>query len=96
MFSYDETFFSLNSADELKTCQSLGTQQRAMIALIEANFTQTVQYLSQERDSALKDRDVHHQDAITLRKENIMAKEQLSSYTRYSLSVLLVQLKPLK
>lgn len=67
---------------ELKTLQSLNAQQKALINLIEANFTQTVQYLSHERDSALKDRDTHHQDAITLRRENTMLKEQLTTYTR--------------
>ncbi|KAM9357586.1 plasmalemma vesicle associated protein b [Symphorus nematophorus] len=67
---------------EIKTLQSLNAQQKAMISLIEANFTQTVQYLSQERDIALKDRDTHNQDAITLRRENTMLKEQLTSYTR--------------
>nr|XP_046247421.1 plasmalemma vesicle associated protein b [Scatophagus argus] len=67
---------------EVKTLQSLNAQQRAMINLIETNFTQTVQYLSQERDTALKDRDTHHQDAITLRRENTLLKEQLTTYTR--------------
>lgn len=67
----------------MKTLQTLNAQQRAMINLIEANFTQTVQYLSQERDNALKDRDTHHQDAIALRRENTMLKEQLTTYTRY-------------
>lgn len=72
----------LATSSELKTLQSLNAQQKAMISLIEANFTQTVQYLSQERDNALKDRDTHHQDAITLRRDNTMLKEQLTSYTR--------------
>lgn len=75
--------FVPNPPDELKTCQSLIAQQKALISLIEANFTQTVHYMSQERDNALKDRDVQHQEAITLRRENIMVKEQLSTYTRY-------------
>ncbi|XP_073332525.1 plasmalemma vesicle associated protein b [Pagrus major] len=72
----------LTTSSEMKTLQSLNAQQKAMINLIEANFTQTVQYLSQERDMALKDRDTHHQDAITLRRENTMLKEQLTAYTR--------------
>ncbi|TKS74313.1 Plasmalemma vesicle-associated protein [Collichthys lucidus] len=67
---------------EMKILQSLNAQQQAMISLIQANFTQTVNYLSQERDSAVKDRDTHHQDAITLRRENDMLKEQHSTYTR--------------
>lgn len=70
------------SNSEIKTLQSLNAQQKAMISLIEANFTQMVLYLSQERDNALRDRDTHHQDAITLRKENAMLKEQLTTYTR--------------
>ncbi|KAF7657200.1 hypothetical protein LDENG_00030510 [Lucifuga dentata] len=72
----------LISGSEMKTLQSLNAQQRAMINLIEANFTQTVQYLSHERDNALKDRDTHHQDAIVLRRENTILKEQLAAYTR--------------
>lgn len=63
--------------------QSLNAQQKAMINLIQTNFTQTVQYLSQERDNALKDRDTHHQDAITLRRENTLLKEQGTTYTKY-------------
>lgn len=67
---------------EMKTLQTLNAQQKAMINLIQANFTQTVQYLNQERDNALKDRDTHHQDAIALRTENTMLMEQLTTYTR--------------
>lgn len=67
---------------ELKTLQSLNAQQKAMINLIEANFTQMVLYLSQERDTALKDRDTHHQDAISMRRENNMLKDQLTIYSR--------------
>ncbi|XP_023143590.1 plasmalemma vesicle associated protein b [Amphiprion ocellaris] len=72
----------VTSSSELKTLQSLNAQQKAMINLINSNFTQTVQYLSQERDNALRDRDTLHQDAITLRRENTMLKEQLTAYTR--------------
>ncbi|KAM9848514.1 plasmalemma vesicle associated protein b [Aulostomus maculatus] len=70
------------TSGEIKTLHSLNAQQKAMISLIEANFTQMVQHLSRERDNALKDRDIHHHDAITLRRDNIMCKEQLSTYTR--------------
>lgn len=73
----------------MKTLQSLNAQQKAMINLIEANFTQMVQYLNQERDITLRDRDKHHQEAILLRRENTMLKEQLTTYTRYCLSVCL-------
>lgn len=72
----------VTTSGEMKTLQTLNAQQKAMINLIEANFTQTVQYLSQDRDNALKERDTHHQDAITLRRENTMLKEQLTTYTR--------------
>ncbi|KAM3876323.1 plasmalemma vesicle associated protein b [Diretmus argenteus] len=72
----------VTAGNEVKTLQSLNSQQRALINLIEANFTQTVQYLSQDRDNALKDRDAHHQDAIILRRDNTILKEQLASYTR--------------
>lgn len=53
-----------------------------MINLIEANFTQTVQYLNQERDIAIRDRDKHHQDVIVFRRENGILKEQIIAYTR--------------
>uniref|UniRef100_A0A8D3BHB5 Plasmalemma vesicle associated protein b n=1 Tax=Scophthalmus maximus TaxID=52904 RepID=A0A8D3BHB5_SCOMX len=72
----------VTSSSELKMLQSLNAQQKAMINLIQTNFTQTVQYLSQERDNALKDRDTHHQDAITLRRENTLLKEQGTTYTK--------------
>ncbi|XP_060890119.1 plasmalemma vesicle associated protein b [Labrus mixtus] len=72
----------VTTSGEVKTLQSLNAQQKAMITLIEANFTQTVQYLSLERDKAQRERDTHHQDAIILRRENNMVKEQLTTYTR--------------
>uniref|UniRef100_A0A3Q1FUI3 Plasmalemma vesicle associated protein b n=1 Tax=Acanthochromis polyacanthus TaxID=80966 RepID=A0A3Q1FUI3_9TELE len=72
----------VTSSNELKTLQTHNAQQKAMINLIHSNFTQTVQYLSQERDNALRDRDTLHQDAITLRSNNTMLKEQLTAYTR--------------
>uniref|UniRef100_A0A3Q3GXL8 Plasmalemma vesicle associated protein b n=1 Tax=Labrus bergylta TaxID=56723 RepID=A0A3Q3GXL8_9LABR len=72
----------VSPAGEVKTLQSLNAQQKAMITLIETNFTQTVQYLSLERDKAQRERDTHHQDAIILRRENNMLKEQLTTYTR--------------
>ncbi|XP_056271426.1 plasmalemma vesicle associated protein b [Pseudoliparis swirei] len=67
---------------EVKTLQTLIAQQKAMIQLLEANFTQTVQYLSQERDGALRERDAHHHDAIGLRKDNAMLRGRLAAYTR--------------
>lgn len=72
----------VTSGGEMRTLQSLNAQQKAMIALIQANFTQSVVYLSQERDHALKDRDTHHQEAIAQRRDNDMLKEQLTAYTR--------------
>ncbi|XP_076009708.1 plasmalemma vesicle associated protein b [Genypterus blacodes] len=72
----------LVTSGEMKTLQSLNAQQRALINLIEANFTQTVQYMSHERDNILKDRNKHHQDAITLRRDNTVLQEQLDIYTR--------------
>lgn len=79
--------FSPHGAGEVKTLQSLNAQQQAMIGLIEANFTSTVLYMTQERDIAIRDRDKHHQQAITLRRDNSMLQEQLTSYTRYPLAV---------
>ncbi|XP_034555960.1 plasmalemma vesicle associated protein b [Notolabrus celidotus] len=72
----------VTSSGEVKTLQSLNAQQKAMIDLIQANFTQTVQYLANDRDNALKDRDTYHQDVIVLRRDNTMLNEQLTAYTR--------------
>ncbi|XP_029285163.1 plasmalemma vesicle associated protein b [Cottoperca gobio] len=72
----------VTNSGEMKTLQTLNAQQKAMINLIGANFTQMVQYLSQERDDARKDRDTHHQGVVTLRRENTLLKEQLTTYTR--------------
>ncbi|XP_059922526.1 plasmalemma vesicle associated protein b [Gadus macrocephalus] len=68
--------------NERKVLQSLNEQQRAMLRLLEANFTQTVTYLSQERDGAIRDRDAHNQEAIATRQHNLRMQEQLSAYTR--------------
>lgn len=79
--------FCPRGAGEVKTLQSLNAQQQAMIGLIEANFTSTVLYMTQERDIATRDRDKHHQQAIVLRRDNTMLQEQLTAYTRYPPSV---------
>lgn len=71
----------------MRTLQSLNAQQKAMISLIEANFSSTVLYMTQERDIAIRDRDKHHQQAIVLRRDNTMLQEQLTAYTRYLQSV---------
>ncbi|KAM7409691.1 hypothetical protein PAMA_001266 [Pampus argenteus] len=72
----------VTTGSEMKTLQTLNAQQKAMINLIQANFTQIVKYLSQERDNALKDRDAYHQETITLRRDTTMLREQLTTYTR--------------
>ncbi|XP_013862794.1 plasmalemma vesicle associated protein b [Austrofundulus limnaeus] len=68
--------------NELKTLQSLTIKQKDMITFLQTNFTRTVENLSQERDRALKDRDVYLEEAITLRRESSLLKEQLTAYTR--------------
>ncbi|XP_068599573.1 plasmalemma vesicle associated protein b [Brachionichthys hirsutus] len=73
---------SFAASSELRTLQSLNAQQKAMISFIQANFTQTVLYLSHERDAALKDRDRQFQEAIGQRRENTVLTEQLASYSR--------------
>ncbi|XP_075887328.1 plasmalemma vesicle associated protein b [Nelusetta ayraudi] len=72
--------FTANS--EVKTLQSLNAQQKAMISLIEANFTQHMQYLNQERDIVIRERDKFNYEAIALRRENAMLTDQLAAYTR--------------
>ncbi|KAK2835295.1 hypothetical protein Q5P01_015779 [Channa striata] len=67
---------------ELRTCKNQIAQQSALIDVIQSNFTQAVQFLSQEKDMAIKYRDADHQDAIKLRRQNSMLEEQLRSYTR--------------
>ncbi|XP_034738237.1 plasmalemma vesicle associated protein b [Etheostoma cragini] len=70
------------TTSEINNLKTLHARQKAMIVLIEANFTERVQNLSQEKDNALREKDTHLQDAITLRKENRELKEQLITYTR--------------
>uniref|UniRef100_A0A1A8CWP7 Vessel-specific 1 n=1 Tax=Nothobranchius kadleci TaxID=1051664 RepID=A0A1A8CWP7_NOTKA len=72
----------VSSNNELKVLESLNAQQKTMIDLLHSNFTQTVQYLSQERDSALRDRDTHLTETINLRTDNRNLKDQLTAYTR--------------
>uniref|UniRef100_A0A1A7XA45 Vessel-specific 1 n=2 Tax=Iconisemion striatum TaxID=60296 RepID=A0A1A7XA45_9TELE len=71
-----------SSNNELRILQSLNAQQKSMIDLLHSNFTQTVQYLSQERDNALKDRNTHLTETINLRRDNSNLKDQLTAYTR--------------
>lgn len=80
--SCDNCFLLLNCAGEVKTLQSLNAQQKAMISLIEANFTQHMQYLNQERDIVIRERDKFNYEAIALRRENTMLTDQLAAYTR--------------
>lgn len=70
------------ASSEVKTLQSLNAQQKAMISLIEANFTQHMQYLNQERDIVIRERDKYNHEAIMLRRENTMLTDQLAAYTR--------------
>ncbi|XP_028301456.1 plasmalemma vesicle associated protein b [Gouania willdenowi] len=72
----------VSTSSELKTLQSLNVQQKAMITLINSNFTQTVHYLMVERDSALKERDETTKEVIALRRQNTLLEEQFTSYTR--------------
>uniref|UniRef100_A0A4W5RPV2 Plasmalemma vesicle associated protein b n=2 Tax=Hucho hucho TaxID=62062 RepID=A0A4W5RPV2_9TELE len=67
---------------EVKTLQALNSQQAAMIKLITANFTKTSQYIHIERDNAIKDRDAHNLETISLRRENTNLKEHLKLYTQ--------------
>lgn len=79
---------------ELRTLQSLNAQQKAMISLIEANFTQHMQYLNQERDIVIRERDKYNHEAIVLRRDNTMLQEQLAAYTRYCPFVCLSACQP--
>lgn len=54
-----------------------------MISLIEANFTQHIQYLNQEKDIVIRERDKYNHEAIVLRRDKTMIQEQLAAYTRY-------------
>ncbi|KAM6921966.1 plasmalemma vesicle associated protein b [Xenentodon cancila] len=75
-------YFSPNSPDELKTLQTRNAQLEAKMNLINSNFTQRVQFLTQERDEALRDRDIHLEDAIRLRRDNTLLNQQITTYTR--------------
>lgn len=77
-----DCFYCCTVVGEVKTLQSLNAQQKAMISLIEANFTQHMQYLNQEKDIIVRERDKYNQEAIVLRRENTLFQEQLAAYTR--------------
>ncbi|XP_069009359.1 plasmalemma vesicle associated protein b [Embiotoca jacksoni] len=72
----------VTTSNEMKTLQTLNAEQRAKINFISSNFTQMVQYLTRERDTAIKGRDKFNEDTTNLRRENAVLKEQLTSYTR--------------
>ncbi|XP_071202503.1 plasmalemma vesicle associated protein b isoform X3 [Salvelinus alpinus] len=80
--SFQNPFIVATANTEVKTLQSLNSQQAAMIKLIKANFTQTSQYIRIERDNAIKDRDAHNLETISLRRENNNLKEHLTLYTQ--------------
>ncbi|XP_029563979.1 plasmalemma vesicle associated protein b isoform X1 [Salmo trutta] len=79
---YQNTFIVATPNTEVKTLQSLNSQQASIIKLIEANFTKTSQYIRIERDNAIKDRDAHNLKTISLRRENNNLKEHLTLYTQ--------------
>ncbi|MED6268654.1 hypothetical protein CHARACLAT_024539 [Characodon lateralis] len=68
--------------NEANILKSIIRQKDTLIGLINSNFTQMVQYLTHERDSALRDQDVNREEAIKLGRENNLLKEQLTIYTR--------------
>ncbi|MEQ2280783.1 hypothetical protein AMECASPLE_023518 [Ameca splendens] len=68
--------------NEANILKSIISQKDTLIGLINSNFTQMVQYLTHERDNALRDQDVNRQEAITLGRENNFLKEQLTTYSR--------------
>ncbi|XP_061594783.1 plasmalemma vesicle associated protein b [Cololabis saira] len=72
----------VTSNNELKTLQTRNAQLEAKMNLINTNFTQRVQYLTQERDDAVRDRDVHLEDAVKLRRDNTLLSQQISTFTR--------------
>lgn len=81
-------FSTLNPPDKLKALQSANIKQRDMIDFLQKNFTVTVENLRQERGRALRDRDLYLEEAVKLRRESSLLKEQLTAYTRCSVSVL--------
>lgn len=74
--------FDCCTAGEVKTLQSLNAQQKAMISLIEANFTHHIQYMNQEKDIVIRERDKYNHETIVLRRETTVLQEQLAAYTR--------------
>lgn len=62
--------------------QNLLDQQKALYIILQSNFSQTMQYLRAELDSAVRDKNDHHGTVIKLRQENIELKSQLDVYTK--------------
>lgn len=62
--------------------QNQYAQQTAVLKLLEANFTQTVQYIRVERDNAIKERDALYLENNSLKRDNADLKAQLNTYTK--------------
>ncbi|CAI5635519.1 plasmalemma vesicle associated protein b [Oreochromis niloticus] len=70
-----------STSSELTNLKRRYDQQEAKLDVVNANFTQTVQNLRDELDSAVKDRTRLNEEVVKLRRDNIFLREQHALYT---------------
>lgn len=75
--------FCLNPPGELSNLKRLYDQQEAKLDVVNSNFTQTVQNLRDELETAVKDRTRLNGEVVELRRHNTFLREQHALYTRY-------------
>ncbi|KAM4739085.1 plasmalemma vesicle associated protein b [Anableps anableps] len=71
--------FMFNS--EANNLRNTISQKDKLIKVINTNFTQTVQYLREERDNALRDQQVQLKETLKLRTDKTLLSSQLKKYT---------------
>lgn len=70
-----------STSSELSNLKRLYDQQEAKLVVVNSNFTQTVQSLRDELDTAVKDRTRLNDEVVELRRDNTFLREQHALYT---------------
>ncbi|XP_005938618.1 plasmalemma vesicle associated protein b [Haplochromis burtoni] len=70
-----------STSSELSNLKRLYDQQEAKLDVVNSNFTQTVQNLRDELDTAVKDRTRLNDEVVELRRDNTFLREQHALYT---------------
>ncbi|XP_006799789.1 plasmalemma vesicle associated protein b [Neolamprologus brichardi] len=70
-----------STSSELSNLKRLYDQQEAKLDVVNSNFTQTVQNLRDELETAVKDRTRLNGEVVELRRDNTFLREQHALYT---------------